>query len=59
MEGVALDLHFTLFEAFHPFASMGAVVAEELTLEDVYGLAALGFLMAIIAICFSVALMKR
>lgn len=58
-EGVALDLYFTLFEGFNPWASMGAVIAEELTLEDVYGLAALAFVMAIVGICLAVAFKKK
>lgn len=58
-EGVALDLYFTFFEGFNAWASIGAVVAEEITLEDVYGLAALGFIMAIVAICLAVAFKKK
>lgn len=58
-EGVALDLYFTLFEAFNPIASLGTVLEEELTLNDVYGLAALAFILAIVGICLAVAFKKK
>ncbi len=58
-EGVALDLYFTLFEGFNAWPSLGAVVAEEITLDDVYGLAALAFIMAIVGICLAVAFKKK
>ena len=58
-EGVALDLYFTLFENVNPFASLVTVLEEELTLDDVYGLAALGFIMAIVAMCLAVAFKKK
>lgn len=58
-EGVALDLYFTFFEAFNPYASLATVLEEELTLDDVYGLAALAFIMAIVGICLAVAFKKK
>jgi len=54
-----LDIYFTFFESVNPFASLATSIIEELSLNDVYGLAALGFILAIVAICLAVAFKKK
>lgn len=58
-EVVALDLYFTLFEGFNPIALLGTDITTAITLEGVYGLAALAFILAIVGICLAIAFKKK
>lgn len=58
-EGIAQDLTFLLFESIIPIASLSTTIGEAYVLEDALALAAIAFVLAIVAICLFFAFHKK